>query len=109
MTYKGVMCVAIHVVQPGDSLWVISRLYDIPIQTLQRINGIDRVNMLVPGLALYIPDSGPTVFYYRVTANDTFWLISQRFNTSIEIILAVNPGINRSRFSPGEPTSSALE
>jgi len=102
MTYKGVMCVAIHVVQPGDSLWVISRLYDIPIQTLQRINGIDRVNMLVPGLALYIPDSGPGVFYYRVTASDTFWIISQRFNTSIEGILAVNPGIDPSQLFVGQ-------
>jgi membrane-bound lytic murein transglycosylase D len=44
--------VEVHIVQPGDTLWDISRLYGVSIKDLMNWNGIRSARRLKPGTAL---------------------------------------------------------
>lgn len=44
----------IYVVQPGDTLWAISRRFEIPVQTLAALNQIPDPDVLTPGQSLLI-------------------------------------------------------
>lgn len=85
---------AVHIVKPGDSLWLISRMYNVSIPYITEVNGLVNVNSLVPGIALYIPDQGVPLIPYHIKSGDTLWALAARFNTSVQSIIAANPGIN---------------
>ncbi|TKD70795.1 glycosyl hydrolase family 18 protein [Pseudalkalibacillus hwajinpoensis] len=84
---------AIHTVMMGDNLWGISIAYGVPIATIKTVNGLvsDR---LVPGLNLYIPDQVLPERYYQIKPGDTYWKLSQQFQTSIQAIMTANPSVN---------------
>ncbi|MBN8209795.1 LysM peptidoglycan-binding domain-containing protein [Bacillus sp. NTK071] len=84
---------AIHTVMVGDNLWGISIAYGVSIATIKTVNGLfsDR---LVPGLTLYIPDQALPERYYQIKPGDTYWKLSQQFQTSIQAIMTANPTIN---------------
>ena len=44
-----------HVVEPGQTLWRIARAYDVPLEELKRVNGIDDVTELEVGQMLVVP------------------------------------------------------
>lgn len=92
---------AIHVVGPGDTLWAISQKYNSSIQLIVEVNGLESAN-LVPGVALYIPDDNLVNRFYRIQGGDTLWRIAVQFNTSIENIIAANPGIDPNRLFIGQ-------
>ncbi|MFC3883586.1 LysM peptidoglycan-binding domain-containing protein [Bacillus songklensis] len=92
----------VHVVQAGESLWGISRRYGTSIENIVRINGLESAGLIVPGLALYIPDQGLPVRYYQVRPGDTLWGLAQRFNTSLQSILTANPGMDPNRLYVGQ-------
>ena len=33
-------------------------------------------------------------FSYTIRSGDTFWVLAQRYNTTVEAIQRVNPGVN---------------
>ncbi|MCA0987001.1 LysM peptidoglycan-binding domain-containing protein [Guptibacillus algicola] len=84
---------AIHTIKAGDNLWRISAAYGVPIPTLKAVNGLVS-NRLVPGLNLYIPDQSLPEQYYQIKPGDTYWKLSQQFNTSIQAIIAANPTLD---------------
>lgn len=83
---------AIHVVNRGDTLYSISRTYRINIAKIREVNGLTS-EILMPGLALYLPIETLPTQYYSIKAGDTLWRIGQRFQTSIPSILQANPGV----------------
>lgn len=85
---------AVHVVKSGENLWSISKLHGVTIQNIVEVNGLLSASLIVPGLALYIPDLQPIIRFYKVKAGDTLWKISQQFKTSINNILNANPGLD---------------
>lgn len=89
----------IHVVQPGDSLWKISRRYGVSVQEISDINELDQFPHLVVGQALVIPTRE---FSYTVRPGDTLWSISRRFNISINNIAAANSITNQNVLTPGQ-------
>lgn len=91
---------AVHVVTYGDTLWLISRTYGVPIANIKELNGLTS-DLLMPGLALYIPDHTLPERYYTIKASDTLWQIAQQFNTSIQAIFQANPGIVAQNLSIG--------
>ncbi|MDT8861046.1 LysM peptidoglycan-binding domain-containing protein [Alkalihalobacillus sp. MEB130] len=95
---------AIHVVQSGDSLWRISQVYNVPIQELMVINGLESF-VLIPGLALYIPRNALTNRLYEVTPGDTLWSIARQYRTTVETIVAANPLININNLPIGQRVS----
>lgn len=93
---------AIHVVKSGESLWAISRQYGVPISTISQINGLLSPNLLVPGLALYIPNQALSIRTHQISAGDVLWELAYRYNTNVSSILSANPGINPNYLSIGQ-------
>ncbi|WP_270180267.1 LysM peptidoglycan-binding domain-containing protein [Alkalihalobacillus sp. CinArs1] len=91
---------AIHTITAGDNLWRISMTYRVPIPTIRAVNGLvsDR---LVPGLNLYIPDQNLPEQYYQIKPGDTYWKLSQQFNTSTQAIIEANPNTNPNTLQVG--------
>lgn len=85
---------AIHIVKNGESLWSIAQSYHVTIASIANINGLDQANMIIPGLALYIPDNSLPVRSYLVSSQDTIWKLAVRYQTTPNLIFSMNPGIN---------------
>jgi spore germination protein len=77
----------IHVIQPGDTLYKISRRYGVSSQSISDANKLYQLPYLVVGQALVIPT---TETAYAVQAGDSVYLISQRFGVSPESIIQQN-------------------
>jgi spore germination protein len=92
----------IHVVTAGDNLWRIGQTYGVTIGAIMTVNGLLPENVIVPGLALYIPTDGVNYRYYSITAGDTLYSIARRYNTNVTAILAANPGINPNFLAIGQ-------
>lgn len=71
----------IYVVKKGDSLWSISRKYNVTVQDIQALNNLED-NTLIVGQELYIPLSVKET--YIVERGDTLWSISKKFNVSVQ-------------------------
>ncbi|WP_342431762.1 glycosyl hydrolase family 18 protein [Neobacillus sp. FSL H8-0543] len=104
---------AVHVVRSGESMWAISNLYGVPVQTIVTYNGLPSAGNIVPGLALYIPDNLPVVRTYQIKAGDQIWHLAQKFNTDLASILTANPGVNPNLLFIGQiiniPTTVKME
>ncbi|SDN45522.1 LysM peptidoglycan-binding domain-containing protein [Bacillus sp. OK048] len=92
----------VHVVGTGENLWAISNQYGVPIQTIVELNSLPSANVLVPGLALYLPDNQLPIRSYQIKPGDQIWQLAQQFNTGISTILGANPGIEPNRLSIGQ-------
>ena len=90
-----------YVVQPGDSLWIIAQRYGTTVDAIKRLNGLSG-DMLNIGQVLKIP-AGQTPGYieYTVRAGDTLWLLSRRYNTTVDAIKQLN-GLSSDMLSIGQ-------
>jgi LysM repeat protein len=99
----------IHTVQKGDSLWAISKRYNISLDELYAANGLNKNSVLKIGQQIKIPVEGskatistinadayqPSGFNmesetYTVVRGDTLSKIARMFNTSVSMIKAAN-------------------
>ncbi len=85
----------VHVVQAGESLFSISNAYQISIEQLRRVNGLD-TTAIVPGQALLMPS-----YTYIVQPRDSFYQISKKSYVTIQQLRNANPDINDSELIPG--------
>lgn len=85
---------AVHIVKAGENLWSISRMYGVTLQQIIEVNGLPGAEKIVPGLAIYIPDTLPIIRFYKIKAGDNLWKLSMQFRTSVSNILSANPGMN---------------
>ena len=103
---------AIHVVQKGDSLWQIARRYDVTVESLMKANGLQS-DLLMPGLALYVPTPTLTTKFYQIKPGDTLWKIAQFFQTTVSTIFDANDGLDIDRLEVGRtidvPTIEKME
>lgn len=97
-----------HVVKQGETFWIISRLYNLNLQSLLTYNNANQHTVLNIGQTIKIPTndskisnpkeesstspSKPTVTYdsYTVKSGDTAWTISQKFKIPYHELLQVN-------------------
>ena len=89
----------IHVVQPGNSVWSISRQYGVNPNRIIEANKLQENQNLVVGQALVIPSTETS---YRVRPGDSLWSISNRFGVSVESILKLNNITLPSTLTPGQ-------
>lgn len=70
-------------VQPGDSLWKISRYFSVSIDSIKAENNLSS-DMILVGQHLNIPD------IHIVKSGDTLFLLAQKYGTSIGTIQRAN-------------------
>ncbi|MEZ7198867.1 lytic transglycosylase domain-containing protein [Pseudodesulfovibrio karagichevae] len=115
-------------VRSGDSWWVISRRYGVPINVLKSVNNT-RSNTLRPGQYVMVPGHGSSAAAiaaaapgesssssssaaktraiaakrgnYVVRSGDTLWSIAQSFNTTVSTLRKSN-GLRSSRLKVGQ-------
>jgi spore germination protein len=89
----------IHVVQPGQTLYRLSQVYEVPAQRIAEVNEISVEDSLVVGQALVIPIVGK---YYWVETGDNLYRIAQKFGVSVQTLASVN------RLDPNRPLHVGL-
>lgn len=77
----------IYVVQPGDSLWSISRRFGVSMDSISSVNKLYEVPALVIGQALVIPT---TETAYTVRPGDSLWSIANRYGIRYEELAQYN-------------------
>jgi N-acetylmuramoyl-L-alanine amidase len=90
------------IVDPGDTLSGIAAQYGVDLSELIAINGITEPDKIFPGMVLDLPvkSSGPSQCI--VDPGDTLSGIAAQFGTTVDHLLAVNPGINADLIFPGQ-------
>ncbi len=93
--FSGQLLAGGYVVQPGDTLWSISRRTGVPVAVLQRLNGLAEGSIRVgQRLALDAGTSPPrketSQTRYRVKSGESLWSIAQRHGMTIEALRSLN-------------------
>ncbi|MDO4995981.1 MAG: LysM peptidoglycan-binding domain-containing protein [Bacilli bacterium] len=70
----------IYEVVQGDSLWKISKRYNIPVEELIKINNLTNINLQV-GDKLLVPKKEEEI--YTVVTGDTLWSIAKKYNVTV--------------------------
>ncbi|WP_338768910.1 LysM peptidoglycan-binding domain-containing protein [Bernardetia sp. ABR2-2B] len=91
-----------HTVQSGDTLWGISRQYQISVDEIRRLNNMSDASLSL-GQRLQVSQStptygggntavasSPTTSFYTVQAGDSLWRIATKLNLSVNEIKALN-------------------
>ena len=80
-----------YTVQRGDTLYSISKKFNISINNLKELNNLES-NTILPGQKLIIkePTTPPQPTTYKVQKGDTLYSISQKFNTTVDEIKRLN-------------------
>lgn len=79
-----------YTVQPGDTLWLLSRKYGTTVEAIKQLNGLTGDTLYV-GQVLKIPapQSEPYI-EYTVKSGDTLWLLSRKYQTTVDAIKRLN-------------------
>ena len=80
-----------YTIEKGDSLYGISRKYNINPELLAALNGLDEDDYIYPGQEIMIPKSGFS--YYITKEGDTVEIVMKTFNTTKENFYKYNPTI----------------
>ena len=112
--------VSTYYVKRGDTLSQIATRYGVSLSRLMAANNIRNANTLRIGQAINIPGTGsgavtssstaPRVVTvdrtntarYTVKRDDSLWLISQRHNTTVAVLQALNNMGSATRIMPGQ-------
>ncbi|MBE6161033.1 MAG: LysM peptidoglycan-binding domain-containing protein [Firmicutes bacterium] len=70
----------VYTIEKGDSMYQISKKYNINPQLLESLNGLDDDDYIYPGQDILIPKSGYS--YYITKEGDTIESVMKTFNTT---------------------------
>lgn len=82
----------VHIVAKGETLYSISRLYDISVGELCTQNNMKKDDVLVAGKKLLVnqKDELLSATKYTVQKGDTYYNISKRYDTDVATLLQMN-------------------
>ncbi len=91
----------IHIVQDGDTLYSIAKMFQVPVDAIAKANSIRNPESLQAGQRIIIPVlSRPN--WYIVRYGDTLSSIARRFFTSVDSLLKLNDLADPDSIFPGE-------
>lgn len=80
-----------YTTKKGDTLYKISRSYDITSEELAKLNGVETTDYLYEGQVLIVPKKGVKVLITE--DGDTLATINRKLDSNLEQILLQNPNI----------------
>jgi LysM repeat protein len=83
-------------VQAGDTLWEISKMFDVKVEDIMKANNIENPRLIFKGAKLTIPTLDPNT-QYKVVKGDTLYKIAKQHGCDLAELAAVN-GITNVRF-----------
>lgn len=89
-----------YTIQSGDSLWSISRRFNVSQKDLIAWNNIDDKHLIRPGQSIRV--FGESTREYVIQPGDSLWAIARRFNISAKDILRWNNLGSGSLIKPGQ-------
>jgi len=99
-----------YILKKGETLYRISRKFEISVEILQRYNGIENPNSLREGTQIRIPPS------YTVEKGDTLYSISRKYEVGLDTLMELNGigahstlGIGTVLYLPAGAGSSPIE
>ncbi len=99
-----------YTIRSGDTFWVLAQRYNTTVEAIQRVNPGVNPNNLQIGQVICIP-GGTTPppgrcpagsFSYTIRSGDTLWVLANRYNTTVQAIMAINPGLNPNALQIGQ-------
>jgi len=108
--------IIIHTVVKGDTLWSISKKYDVKMNSIISINYLKEISRLSIGQKLKIPITNMDIakaqgynqeteiedIIYYVKKGESLWSISREYNVKLESIIAANSITDASKISAGQ-------
>ena len=92
----------IHIVQPGEGLWAISKKYDVTVAQILEWNGLNDPNQIQPEQQLIVGDKKEQPYStYTVKGGDSLYKISLKFDMTVEEIMKLN-NMSDSNLSVGD-------
>lgn len=90
-----------YTVQAGDSLWLIAQRFGTTVDAIKRANNLSS-NLINVGQVLKIPSTQSVPYIeYTVRSGDTLWLLSRRYDTTVDAIRQLN-GLTSDMLSIGQ-------
>ena len=77
-----------YTVKRGDTLYGISKQFDVPVETIKKVNNLTS-NTITVGQVLSIPTNTNTATY-TVKAGDTLYKIANQYNTTVQELIELN-------------------
>jgi murein DD-endopeptidase MepM/ murein hydrolase activator NlpD len=84
-----------YTLKKGETLYRVSRKFDVPVEVLQEYNGIESPQSLREGTRIQIPPQ------YKVEKGDTLYSISRKYGVDLEVLMDFNGIINSSSLRTG--------
>ncbi len=92
-----------YIVQPGDTLYLLSNRYGVPVSELINMNDLGSMITLQPGVSLKIPVNSTSAFqYYTIQPGDTLTSLSRKFGITERDLEALNGLDPNSYLYPGD-------
>jgi LysM repeat protein len=79
----------VYRVQPGDTLYLISRRHGREVEAIRRLNGLGQ-DLIYPGQTLLVPIAAEGYLPYSVQPGDTLYLLARRVGTSVDRLKQLN-------------------
>ena len=98
-----------YTIKPGDTLFELAMTYNTTVAAIIALNpGIDPNNLQI-GQVICIPSTTPPPprcpvgsFAYTIKPGDTIYKLAMTYNTTVEAILALNPGLDPDNLRIGQ-------
>lgn len=87
-------------IEKGDTLWKISRNFDVDLQTLMVVNHLNTNSTLSVGELVQVPASRSGI--YVIQAGDTIWGIADQYKISANDLMRFNVNVNPNNLKIGD-------
>lgn len=92
--------VVLYEIKKGDTLWDISRKYQVDLSAIMAMNNLNKNSVLHIGQTIRIPYSKARM--HTIAKGETMWDISRKYDVDINQLIRANPGKNPKALKIGD-------